>query len=414
MGGAGRIQAAGGLRLFGPGRPHGRRQALPGRRGEHRRVHPGAARAGAAHVTALDVGHGQLAPEVAEDPRVDERVRASTSARCGPATSATPSTSSWPTSASSPCGWSSTSSPRLMTPTARRGAPGQAAVRGRARAAGPDRCRHVGPRARRVARGGRRGGPRPPGSHPWAARTKPDPGHDGEPGVLTLGDGQRPGEAARRARRRRGGPPGAPSEREHRDPQDPARGPPDADPRLVDIAVASSSGCAPPTSRSRSPRTRRGCSAAIDIGPVVEADPDDPTEGCELVVVLGGDGTILRGAEHSRGTGVPLLGVNLGHVGFLAEAEREDVDGDGRPHRQPGLRRRGADDPRRDGPPGAARSRTRAGPSTRSASRRRLASGCSRWPSRSTAGRCRPSAATGSSSRHRPGRRPTRSRWAGR
>ena len=64
---------------------------------------------------------------------------------------------------------------------------------------------------------------------------------------------------------------------------------------------------------------------AIDIGPVVEADPDDPTEGCELVVVLGGDGTILRGAEHSRGTGVPLLGVNLGHVGFLAEAEREDA-----------------------------------------------------------------------------------------
>ena len=41
--------------------------------------------------------------------------------------------------------------------------------------------------------------------------------------------------------------------------------------------------------------------------------------------VLGGDGTILRGAEMSRGTDVPLLGVNLGHVGFLAEAEREDL-----------------------------------------------------------------------------------------
>ncbi|MEP6649510.1 MAG: NAD kinase [Lapillicoccus sp.] len=63
----------------------------------------------------------------------------------------------------------------------------------------------------------------------------------------------------------------------------------------------------------------------IDIGPVVEADPDDPTRGAELVVVLGGDGTILRGAEHSRGTDVPLLGVNLGHVGFLAEAEREEI-----------------------------------------------------------------------------------------
>jgi NAD+ kinase len=66
--------------------------------------------------------------------------------------------------------------------------------------------------------------------------------------------------------------------------------------------------------------------AGVDIGPVGLAVPGDPTAGCELVVVLGGDGTILRGAEHSRGTTVPLLGVNLGHVGFLAEAEREEVE----------------------------------------------------------------------------------------
>ena len=39
----------------------------------------------------------------------------------------------------------------------------------------------------------------------------------------------------------------------------------------------------------------------------------------------GGEGTILRAAELTRGTGVPLLGVNLGHVGFLAESERDDV-----------------------------------------------------------------------------------------
>ena len=45
----------------------------------------------------------------------------------------------------------------------------------------------------------------------------------------------------------------------------------------------------------------------------------------ELVVVLGGDGTILRGADLARQFSVPLLGVNLGHVGFLAEAEREDI-----------------------------------------------------------------------------------------
>jgi NAD+ kinase len=58
---------------------------------------------------------------------------------------------------------------------------------------------------------------------------------------------------------------------------------------------------------------------------VVDADPDEPLDGAELVVVLGGDGTILRAAEVVRGTDVPLLGVNLGHVGFLAEAERDDL-----------------------------------------------------------------------------------------
>jgi NAD+ kinase len=58
---------------------------------------------------------------------------------------------------------------------------------------------------------------------------------------------------------------------------------------------------------------------------VTLADPEDPARGCELVCVLGGDGTILRGAEMSRGSGAPLLGVNLGHVGFLAEAEPEDL-----------------------------------------------------------------------------------------
>jgi NAD+ kinase len=47
--------------------------------------------------------------------------------------------------------------------------------------------------------------------------------------------------------------------------------------------------------------------------------------GCELALVIGGDGTILRAAELTHGTRTPLLGVNLGHVGFLAEAESEDV-----------------------------------------------------------------------------------------
>lgn len=45
----------------------------------------------------------------------------------------------------------------------------------------------------------------------------------------------------------------------------------------------------------------------------------------DVVVVLGGDGTVLRAAERARASGAPLFGVNLGHVGFLAEAEPESL-----------------------------------------------------------------------------------------
>ncbi|MFT4086597.1 MAG: NAD kinase [Gordonia sp. (in: high G+C Gram-positive bacteria)] len=48
--------------------------------------------------------------------------------------------------------------------------------------------------------------------------------------------------------------------------------------------------------------------------------------GCELVIVLGGDGTFLRAAELAYPAQVPLLGINLGHIGFLAEAEAHGID----------------------------------------------------------------------------------------
>ncbi len=51
----------------------------------------------------------------------------------------------------------------------------------------------------------------------------------------------------------------------------------------------------------------------------------EAAEAAEMVMVLGGDGSLLRAAELARLSGTPLLGVNLGHVGFLAEAEREDL-----------------------------------------------------------------------------------------
>ena len=45
----------------------------------------------------------------------------------------------------------------------------------------------------------------------------------------------------------------------------------------------------------------------------------------EVAVVLGGDGTILRGAEVTLTRNIPLLGINLGHVGFLAEVEKPEI-----------------------------------------------------------------------------------------
>src|SRR3954447_4108194 len=65
--------------------------------------------------------------------------------------------------------------------------------------------------------------------------------------------------------------------------------------------------------------------AAPDLEPLHLLGVDVATSELELVIVLGGDGTILRAAELARSSTAPLLGVNLGHVGFLAEAERDDL-----------------------------------------------------------------------------------------
>ncbi|HEY9292545.1 MAG TPA: NAD kinase [Microlunatus sp.] len=62
-----------------------------------------------------------------------------------------------------------------------------------------------------------------------------------------------------------------------------------------------------------------------DADPIIGLETPEVPQ-IELLVVLGGDGTILRGAEWVLASDVPLLGVNLGHVGFLAEAESSEID----------------------------------------------------------------------------------------
>jgi NAD+ kinase len=65
---------------------------------------------------------------------------------------------------------------------------------------------------------------------------------------------------------------------------------------------------------------------ALDcLGATVVPNTPEAADGAELVIVLGGDGTLLRAAELARPAGTPLIGVNLGHVGFLAEAEPDGL-----------------------------------------------------------------------------------------
>ena len=62
--------------------------------------------------------------------------------------------------------------------------------------------------------------------------------------------------------------------------------------------------------------------STLEIANVSRVDADEvpaTLSQSEVVLVLGGDGTILRGAEFVHGTNIPVLGINLGHVGFLAQ-----------------------------------------------------------------------------------------------
>ena len=63
-----------------------------------------------------------------------------------------------------------------------------------------------------------------------------------------------------------------------------------------------------------------------DLDGVATLGVDVDVHDVELAIVLGGDGTILRAAELVRHSTAPVLGINMGHVGFLAEIERDDMD----------------------------------------------------------------------------------------
>ncbi|MFP5361200.1 MAG: NAD(+)/NADH kinase, partial [Thermoleophilia bacterium] len=89
--------------------------------------------------------------------------------------------------------------------------------------------------------------------------------------------------------------------------------------RLVETARANSV-----TLRFDAAETRKhGLTADEDGVVVVDARPAGDVGLC---VVLGGDGTILRGLRCYAGTDVPVFAVNFGEVGFLATVEPEELD----------------------------------------------------------------------------------------
>ncbi|MEV4123378.1 NAD kinase [Nocardia sp. NPDC049707] len=89
---------------------------------------------------------------------------------------------------------------------------------------------------------------------------------------------------------------------------------------LADEAYSTRFDCEPDTSGRTAVAEPGGYPASV-----VEHCPDAAV-GCEMVLSLGGDGTFLRAAELARPAGVPVLGINLGRIGFLTEAEAEHLD----------------------------------------------------------------------------------------
>lgn len=51
----------------------------------------------------------------------------------------------------------------------------------------------------------------------------------------------------------------------------------------------------------------------------------DKANSCDLAIVLGGDGSFLRAADLAHSADIPLIGINMGHVGFLAEREIDGI-----------------------------------------------------------------------------------------
>jgi len=65
--------------------------------------------------------------------------------------------------------------------------------------------------------------------------------------------------------------------------------------------------------------------SARSLGYEKQVEIEHIGEGADFIIVLGGDGTLLSVARHGRGNDVPILGINLGSLGFLTESSVEEL-----------------------------------------------------------------------------------------
>jgi NAD+ kinase len=90
----------------------------------------------------------------------------------------------------------------------------------------------------------------------------------------------------------------------------------------VGVLVQSASACAAELLTIRAWATRHGLEV-VDLG--TSAEPNGAEAGCQLVIALGGDGTILRALQVAMAQHAAVLGVNFGHVGFLADIHGDEL-----------------------------------------------------------------------------------------
>ncbi len=83
------------------------------------------------------------------------------------------------------------------------------------------------------------------------------------------------------------------------------------------------------TNRIRKELNQNGASCAVHVqesgGDCFYTDSREIPEETDCILVLGGDGTLLEAARDTVGLDIPLIGVNLGTLGYLAEVDRENL-----------------------------------------------------------------------------------------